>query len=339
MRFFASAAALIALVLTTPAARADDVADFYRGKTVRLVIGYGPGGGYDLYGRLAVEFLGRHIPGNPTLVPVNMPGAGGMRAAAWLYEAAPQDGTALGTVAQGAAMQVVTDAKLKLDPTRMHYIGRLTSNIDVAVALPAAGVKSFADALDHEVVVGADSGSRGVVFARTLDQYAGAKLKLVTGYNGSADVALAAERGEVQVNGSYSLPAVLTSHPDWVRDGKAVILYQNAIHRFVELPQVPTVLELVQSDEGRSLARVIAGTAEIGRAILATPGVPPERLEALRAAFAAMLKDPDFLAAAAARHMMLDPASGETLDAITAETMNLPPPMVEKLREILKGSG
>jgi tripartite-type tricarboxylate transporter receptor subunit TctC len=331
-----SALALAAVLVAAPALRAEPVADFYRGKTIKVIIGYGPGGGYDLYGRLAAEFLGRHIPGNPTIVPENMPGGASLKATLHLYQAAPQDGTYLGSVSQQLAANVVTDETNKMDVTRFRYIGRFTSNIDVGVALPRAGIKTFEDARRREVVVGAEQGSLSLIYAQALNTYGGAKLKIVKGYTGSADIQLAAERGEVDITGSISLPAVLAAHPDWVHGGTAVILYQNALKRFPQLPQVPTLSELMLTDEGRAVARVIAGTAEIGRSILTTPGVPADRLAALRAAFQDMLKDPDFVGACAKRNLMLDPARGEDMDAINQETMNLPKPIVEALRTLLK---
>jgi tripartite-type tricarboxylate transporter receptor subunit TctC len=333
-RLFVIAAALLAL--SSPAS-ADPVADFYRGKTVRMVIGYGPAGGYDLYGRLAAEFLARHIPGSPTIIPVNMPGGGSLKAIEYLYNVAPRDGTVLGSVSQQIALNALTGEKSAIDVTRFRYAGRFTTNIDIAVALPRTGIKSFEDLRRREVVVGADqSGSMSVVYALALNAYAGAKLKIVKGYSGSAEVQLAAERGEVEVNGSYSLPAVLVAHPDWVRDGTATILYQNAFNRFPKLPQTPTISELMLSAEGRSIAHVIASTAEIGRSILTTPGVPDDRVAALRAAFAAMLKDPQFVAASEKRQLLIDPASGEALDAINRETMALPQPTVQALRKLLR---
>jgi tripartite-type tricarboxylate transporter receptor subunit TctC len=328
---------LAAMLTSAPPLRAEPVADFYRGKTMKMIIGYGPGGGYDLYGRLAAEFLPRHIPGNPTIVPENMPGGGSLKAILYLYNVAPQDGTYLGSISQQLAANAVTDEKNKMDVARFHYIGRFTSNIDVGVALPQANIKSFEDARKRQVVVGAENGSMSLIYAQALNTYGGAKLKIVKGYNGSADIQLAAERGEVDVNGSFSLPAVLVAHPDWVRDGTAVILYQNALKRFPKIPQVPTLSELMLTDEGRTVARVVAGMAEIGRSILATPGVPEDRLTALRAAFQDMLRDPDFLAACTQRNLMLDPAKGEDMDAINQETMNLPKPIVEALRTLLKG--
>jgi tripartite-type tricarboxylate transporter receptor subunit TctC len=332
-----SALGLAAMLALAPALRAEPIADFYRGKTMKIIIGYGPGGGYDLYGRLAAEFLGRHIPGNPSIVPENMPGGGSLKAILYLYQVAPPDGTYLGSVSQQLAANAVTDEKNKMDVARLHYLGRFTSNIDVGVALPQAGIKSFEDARKRQIVVGAENGSMSLIYAQALNTYGGAKLKIVKGYNGSADIQLAAERGEVDVNGSYSLPAVLVSHPDWVRDGTAVILYQNALKRFPQIPQVPTLTELMLTDEGRTVARVVAGMAEIGRSILTAPGVPEDRLAALRTAFQEMLKDPDFLAACTKRNLMLDPASGQDMDAINQDTMNLPKPIVEALRTLLKG--
>ena len=336
-RMIWSAMAVAAMLAGVGTLKAEPIADFYRGKTMKIIIGYGPGGGYDLYGRLAAEFLGRHIPGNPTIVPENMPGGGSLKAVLYLYQVAPQDGTYLGSVSQQFASNAVTDEKNKMDVARFHYLGRFTSNIDVGVALPQAGIKSFEEARKRQVVVGAENGSMSLIYAQALNTYGGAKLKIVKGYNGSADIQLAAERGEVDVNGSYSLPAVLVSHPDWVRDGTANILYQNALKRFPQLPQVPTLSELMLTDEGRTVAHVVAGMAEIGRSILTTPGVPEERLAALRTAFQEMLKDPDFIAACAKRNLMLDPASGQEMDAINQETMSLPKPIVEALRTLLKG--
>src|SRR5258708_11572692 len=179
----------VALLRTSaPALPAEPVADFYRGKTMKMIIGYGPGGGYDLYGRLAAEFLPRHIPGNPTIIPENMPGGGSLKAILYLYNVAPQDGTYLGSVSQQLAANAVTDEKNKMDVARFHYVGRLTSNIDVGVALPQANVKSFDDARQRQIVVGAEHGSTSLIYAQALNTYGGAKLKIVKGYNGSAEV-------------------------------------------------------------------------------------------------------------------------------------------------------
>jgi tripartite-type tricarboxylate transporter receptor subunit TctC len=271
----AIAAIFVAQLAFAASAQAESVADFYRGKTVRVVIGYGAGGNYDLYGRVATEFLSRHIPGNPTVIAVNMPGAGGFKAVDYLYRVAPQDGTYLGAVAQQLALTLLVDDKMGIDPRRFTYLGRLVSMVDVAVALPKSGLKSFDDTRKREVTVGAgQSTSTSAIYARALNAYAGSKFKIVTGYSGTAEIQLAAERGEVDVNGGESLPAIIVQYPEWL-EGKAILLYQNGVKRYSMLPNTPTMTELATSEEGKRVMGVLAGTAEIGRSILTTPGVPP----------------------------------------------------------------
>ena len=325
-----------AALLLSGQAQADPVADFYRGKTVRMVIGYGVGGNYDLYGRLAAEFLGRHIPGNPTIIPVNMPGAGGFKAVDYLYKVAPKDGSHLGAVAQQLAMTLRIDDKKGIDPTRFRYLGRLTSMVDVAVALPKSGLKSFEDTRKRVVTVGAGtSTSTSALYARALNVYAGSRFKIVTGYSGTAEIQLAAERGEVDVNGGESLPAIIVQYPEWLQ-GKAVLLYQSGLKRYSMLPNTPTMTELATSDEGKKVMAVLAGTSEIGRSILVPPGVPAERLAALRTAFQAMLKDPQFIATTEKRKLMIDGATGEQMDAVTRDTMKLPKETIDALRRVMQ---
>jgi tripartite-type tricarboxylate transporter receptor subunit TctC len=327
------AIAQFALVSVT---RADPVADFYRGKTVRVVIGYGAGGNYDLYGRIVTEFLGRHIPGNPTVIAVNMPGAGGFKAVDYLYRVAPQDGTHLGAVAQQLALTLLVDDKMGIDPRRFNYLGRVVSMVDVAVALPNSGIKSFEDARTRTFTVGAgQSTSTSAIYARALNAYAGSRFKIVTGYSGTAEIQLAVERGEVDVNGGESLPAIIVQYPEWLQ-GKAVLLYQSGLKRYSMLPQVPTMSELSTSEEGRAVMSALAGTSEIGRSILVPPGVPPERLAALRTAFQEMLKDPQFIATTEKRKLMIDGATGEQMDAVTRDTMKLPKDTVDALKRIMQ---
>jgi tripartite-type tricarboxylate transporter receptor subunit TctC len=319
------------------AARADPIADFYRGKTVRMIIGYGVGGGYDLYARIAAEFLGRHVPGNPLVLPENMTGAGSFVAAKYLSDVAPHDGTVLGSLAQTLALDAAVGTAAGFDVTKFHYIGRLTSNIDLGVALPSAGIKSFDDVRNQEFTVGSSGGaSSAVVLPASLNAFGGAKFKLVRGYKGAAEVMLALERGEVQIAGAVGIPVLLARHPDWILEGKATAVYQAALKRSPYLPQVPTLPELGVSDDGRAVLRAIASTAEIGRSIITTPGVPDERLTALRKAFADMLKDPDFTESCKQRHIMIDPGTGEDMDAIVRETANLPESIIAKLAALLR---
>ncbi|MFL5048406.1 MAG: Bug family tripartite tricarboxylate transporter substrate binding protein [Xanthobacteraceae bacterium] len=326
-----------AIVLSAVPTHAQPVADFYRGKILRMLIGYGPGGGYDIYGRLVAEFLPRHLPGNPTIIAQNMPGAGSFVAAKYIYDVAPKDGTVFGSLAQTLALDSLTNANAKLDVARMPYIGRVVTNIDTGAALPKTGIKSFEDVRAKQYNVGASGGgSTTVLFPTALSTYAGAKFKLIRGYSGTIDILLAMERGEVDIVGAYGLPGILVSHPGWVHRGEATILYQAAVKRHRLLPDVPTLPELAQSDEGREVLHAAASTGEIGRSILTTPGVPPERLAALRSAFQAMLKDPAFLAACEKRNLMVDGAAGEAIDQIVRETLRLPLAIAEKIGQMMQ---
>ena len=329
----------VAATLLFPAtpARAQPVADFYRGKTLRLLIGYGPGGGYDIYGRLVAEFLPRHLPGYPTIVAQNMPGAGSFVAAKYLYDVAPKDGTVFGSLAQTLALDSMTNTNAKLDVAKMPYIGRMVTNIDTGAALAKTGITSFEDVRAKQYNVGASGGgSTTVLFPTALNTYAGAKFKLVRGYSGTIDILLAMERGEVDIVGAYGLPGMLASHPGWVQRGEATILYQASLKRHRLLPNVPALPELAQSDEGRQVLRAAASTGEIGRSILTTPGVPPERLAALRSAFRAMVTDPDFIAACEKRNLMIDGAAGEEIDDVVRETLRLPQEVAEKIGQMMQ---
>jgi tripartite-type tricarboxylate transporter receptor subunit TctC len=326
-----------AILLSAVSTQAQPVADFYRGKTLRMLTGYGPGGGYDIYGRLVAEFLPRHLPGNPTIIAQNMPGAGSFVAARYMYDVAPKDGTVFGSLAQTLALDSMTNTSAKLDVAKMPYIGRVVTNVDTGAALPRTGIKSFEDVRAKPYNVGASGGgSTTVLFPTALNTYAGAKFKLIRGYSGTTDILLAMERGEVDIVGAYGLPGILASHPGWVQRGEATILYQASLKRHRLLPNVPTLPELAQSAEGREVLHAAASTGEIGRSILTTPGVPPERLAALRAAFQAMLNDPAFLAACEKRNLMVDGAAGEEIDQIVRATLRLPQPVAEKIGQMMQ---
>jgi tripartite-type tricarboxylate transporter receptor subunit TctC len=325
------------ILLASVPTRAEPIADFYRGKTLRMLIGYGPGGGYDIYGRLVAEFLPRHLPGNPTIITQNMPGAGSFVAAKYMYEVAPKDGTVLGSLAQTLALDSMTNTNAKVDVGKMPYIGRMVTNIDVGAALPRTGIESFEDVRAKQYNVGASGGgSTTVLFPTALKTYAGAKFKLIRGYSGTIDILLAMERGEVDMVGAYGLPGILVSHPGWVQGGEATILYQASLTRHRLLPGVPTLPELAQSDEGRQVLHAAASTGEIGRSVLTTPGVPAERLAALRSAFQAMLRDPDFVAACEKRKLMVDGAAGQEIDDIVRETLLLPQAVAEKIGQMMQ---
>jgi tripartite-type tricarboxylate transporter receptor subunit TctC len=333
----AALSAVILVLVGSSALQADPIADFYRGKTMRMIIGYGVGGGYDLYGRVAAEFLPKHIPGNPTIVPQNMPGAGSFVAAKWMNEVAPKDGTVLGSLAQTLATDTAAGSVTGLDATQFRFVGRITSNVDFGVALPKSGLKSFDDVRKREVSVAVTGGaSIGILLPTALNRYGGAKFKMVRGYKGSAEMILALERGEVDAVGATGLPSTLVRFPNWIHKGEAVVLYQAALKRHRLLPNAPALPELGQTEEGKAVLRVIASTAEVGRSIVTTPGVPAERVAALRKAFQAMLRDPEFIAACEKRKMMFDPASGEEVDQVVRDTVALPKEVLAKVSELVR---
>jgi tripartite-type tricarboxylate transporter receptor subunit TctC len=329
---------LFAALLATPIpVHADPIADFYNGKTVRMLIGYGPGGGYDLYGRVVAQFLPRHLPGHPTIVVQNMPGAGSLLAARYMHDVAPKDGTVLGSLAQTLALDSVTNSSVKIDVGKMPYIGRVATNVDTGAALQKSGLKSFEDVRAKQYTVGASGGgSTTVLFPTALMTYAGAKFKLARGYSGTNEIWLAVERGEVDIVGAYGLPGIQVSHPDWLQGHEAVFLYQASLKRHPLIANVPTLPELAQSDEGRQVLRAAASTGDIGRSIITTPGVPPERLTALRTAFRAMLADPDFIAECDKRKLPIEGGTGEEVDAMVRETLQLPRPVLDKIGEMMR---
>jgi tripartite-type tricarboxylate transporter receptor subunit TctC len=321
--------------------RADPVADFYKGKQLRLVIGYTPGGGYDIYGRIAAEYLGRFIPGNPQIIPQNMPGAGSLVAARYIYGIAPKDGSVLATLAQTLPLDtLIQGEKAGFKIAEMPYIGRLVANVDFGMGHHPgkSKFKSIEDLRNMEVVAAATAGSSPAnIFPTALNRFAGTKIKILVGYPGSAEMVLALERGEVDLVGANGLASTMVRNPDWITKGERVIVYQAALRRHPMLPNVPTLEETGLTPQGKAVLRAIAGSSEIGRSIMATPGVPAQRLAALRKAFGEMLKDKAFLDSMAARRIIIEPASGDELDRIVEETAKLPAEIVKLITEIVKG--
>lgn len=334
----ASVFALSALAGMVHPAAADPVEDFYKGKTLRVIVGYAVGGGYDIYGRVFAEFFGKYLPGNPTVIVQNMPGGGSFVAAKYLYGAAPRDGTYFGSVSQTLALDAaMNEDAATFDVTKLNYLGRLLDNVDVGTGFPSAKFKTFEDARKQEIVVGATGGaSPGFLVPAALQKFGGAKFKIVSGYGGSADAYLAAERGEVELIGSVGLTYIMQRNPTWVTERAAPILYQTSIKRHPLLQHVPAIGELGLTPEGTGVLQAIGASSEIGRSIITTPGVPPERLAALRTAFQKMVKDPAFLDAMKKREIPIFGATGEEMDEVTKLVMKTPPKTLELTKALLK---
>lgn len=339
-RGWALALSILCSVAACSACRADTLSDFYAGKTLRIVIGYGAGGGYDIYGRVFAEHFGRFLPGKPNVIAQNMDGAGSFVAAKYLYNVAPQDGTTFGSLAQTLPLDwAMSDQHRDLDASRMPYIGRLLANIELGTGLPGAAFTSFEDAKQRQIVVGATGASTpGFLLPTALNRYGGAKFKIVSGYKGSNDVLLAAERKEVELIGAVGLATIMVRNPQWVTQRQAPIMYQLALSRNDLLPHVPALAELGQTGEGRDVLRALASSSEIGRSIITTPNVPPERLAALRSAFNAMMADPDVVRSMESRKIPLSPLRGEEVDRISRETLATPKHILQQVLSLSKGS-
>jgi tripartite-type tricarboxylate transporter receptor subunit TctC len=317
--------------LSFGARAAEPTSDFYAGKTITITVGVGPGGGYDLYARLAAEFLGRHIPGKPNIVVVNLPGGGGLRAALQLFNTAPKDGTALCAIVQSVGFDSVL-GELPVRASEFNFIGRMTSSVEMQLLWHTSPTRTLEDAKRRVTVIGATgTSSPSSIVPKLLNDAIKTQFKIVGGYPGTQDSSLAMERGEVEGT-LKSLEAVQATNRDWLDSGKVRILWQLGMQRNSAFPDAPAIGELGDDDEGRSMLKLIASTAEIGRSLVTAPGVPPERVAMLRDAFQRMLADPDFRAAAQQRNAGLAPATGEALQKIIQDTTQTSEPVVARVK-------
>lgn len=319
-------------------ARADPVADFYKGRTVQVVIGTGTGGGYSVYARLAVDHMARHVPGGPTFVMQSMPGAGGKNMLNYAAKVAPKDGTFIFLILQAAAVdQVMRAPGVAYDVREFGYVGRFTDNTAVSMGWVPAGVDSIEVVRQRVVVTGGTGATSPTdIIPKLLNRYAGTKYKLVTGYKGLPEIAFAMENGEVQAMvGSWV--GFKTDFARLLNDKKIMPLVQLAPKRHPELAAVPTAGELASTDMGRAVVGLAASSADMGRAIAAPPGVPADRLRALQTAFSRMLANEAFRAEAARINADLNPASGEALAAVAEATLRTPQAAVREAAEVLGG--
>jgi len=328
-------AAVLVLVVAFPlvtAARAQSVADFYRGKTIDLNIGYSVGGGYDLYARLIARRLGAHIPGNPTVVPKNMEGAGSLRLANYLYSAAPNDGTVIGAVSRGAAFDPLLNEKgARFEASKFSWIGSANNEVSVCVARASSAVTKFDDLFTSQLTIGSTGAADDTYqFPALINAVLGTKFKIVTGYPGGNDVSLALERGEVQGRCGWSWSSVKTTRVNWVRDKRIIVLVQMSLSKHPDLPDVPLIMDLAKTDEQRQIFKMIFARQTMGRPYVAPPGVPADRLAALRQAFMDTMADKEFLSEAEQNKFEINPVSGEQLEALVKEIYQTPPEVAKK---------
>ena len=337
-RLLAACAGLLGL--TQGALAQDQVAAFYKGRTVTLVIGSAPGGGYDLYGRMIARYLSRHIPGNPTVIVQNMPGAASNVAAAYIYNVAPKDGSVIGAIFMGAVVdQLFGEAKRNThDTSKFNYIGNANSDAYVCLVRSDAGINSFADLLQKEVVLGASAeGASTRDFPVLLKNLLGAKFKIVAGYPGTREINLAMEKGEVQAGCGQTWSSVAATYPAWFKNNLIKPIVQESNVDYPELGRmgVPLARDFAKSDEQRQILELFYSQTTFGRPYVVAPGVPQERVDALRKAFMATMSDPDFIAEAKKLSIPVEPNSGENLDKIAKDIVATPPQAITLAKKLL----
>jgi tripartite-type tricarboxylate transporter receptor subunit TctC len=322
---------MLALCLAAPGAHAQD---FYKGRTVSLYIGFGVGGSYDLYGRLVAQHLGRHLPGAPTIVPIQMPGAGGLAAANYMAKVAAKNGTAIAISSQTIVLDQLTGVSgVAYDARDFPWLGRVTTSATLFFTWRSSATKRFADAQTRETTMGSSGSGDTTDPLRALNALAGAKFKLVLGYRGSNDVQLAIERGEIE--GGYALWSDFKfRQADWLRDKQVNLLFFVGDKRDPNYPDVPLAEELVPSEEGKRIMALFAAPSVVGRSFFTAPGVPVARVALLRQAFAAMLADRDFLADAQRVGLALDPMSGAELQENVRALLATPADLVAKANKV-----
>jgi tripartite-type tricarboxylate transporter receptor subunit TctC len=327
---------LAAVLLAPPAASANAVADFYHGKTITLYVSFPPAGGYDIYARILAPYFTRHIPGNPAIVVKNMEGGSGLKAAAYITGITPQDGTSLGMFLDTLTLGKVLGGPGEFDPVKLKWIGRMVSTATVAMVWHTAPAQSVEEAKHHEIIIAASIPSNSSSYIPlALNDLIGTKFKIVRGFPGSPPMALAMERGEVDAIGGISLESVQLSKPDWLTEKKAKVLYAHGARRIKELPDDPALPELATDDRSRRILELLGGGPDIGRSIVAEPGIPPERAQALRQAFMETMEDPELVADMQRRHLGVEPLPGEEVQKIIARAVATPKELVEQASHYL----
>jgi len=328
--FFAALA-----ILLPPRLAVADPADFYRGKTVDLLVGFSTGGGYDAYARAVARVLGNHIPGKPQVVVKNFVGAGSLRLALYLQGAAPRDGLAFGTFDNLLLVSPLVKQGINFNPSKLSWVGTASTDLQVCLVWNGANVKSIEDMQKANSVFGA-TGRDDIRYISidVLRKLTGASVKIVSGYPGTSEIRLALEKSEIDGE-CESWQSMKATKPDWIRDRKAIALVQFALERDPELSEVPLIIDYARSSEEREALKLIFSSSEAGRPFAGPPGIPADRLGALRRAFDATLKDPEFLEIARKQNLDLNPRTGERAEEFLGKTYSSPQSVVDIARNLL----
>lgn len=324
--------AVMVATLHVPAVQAQS----YEGEQINLIVGFNPGGTYDLYSRVAAEWLPKYIEGNPAIVVQNMPGAGGALAANFLHSQASQDGLTIGMISQASALQQVTGAQgVSYDVRDFNWIGRFAPVVEVTAVWHTSPVKTIEDAMETEIVLaGTSAGGTSHMMPTLMNEIVGTKFEVILGYAGTNGAEYAMEMEEV--DGAHStVENLLTAKSEWLENDMVSLLVQYAQERHPDLPDVPAMTEFGSSEEENQILSLFGSSADIGRSLMAPPNVSEERLAVLRDAFTEMVNDPEFQATLEERNLELGPLTGAELQSRITETMNLPDAVIERVVSIL----
>jgi tripartite-type tricarboxylate transporter receptor subunit TctC len=337
LRHVAAAAgfcAAVSLALGTPGPAAAQ-ADFYKGKTIELIISTGVGGGLDTNGRILARHLAKHIPGQPTVVPKNMPGAGHIRAANYVYSQAPKDGTTIGTFIPIFVMAQVLERSrsIQFDPAHFNWLISTASNNSTIYTWHKAGIKSVEDASRRQVLMGGTGvGSYTVIYPTVMNNLLGTRFKLVMGYQSTTEIGLALERGEIEGRAGNNFNSLKSEHGDWLKNNMIDIITQVGLERDPEFSQIPLMLEFAKSEESRQVLKFFSTDVVIGRPFVTSPGVPADRVALLRKAFDDTTKDPAFVQESVAAGLDLNPVAGDKIQKIVADLIATPDNIVTKAK-------
>jgi tripartite-type tricarboxylate transporter receptor subunit TctC len=329
------------VAIAAPSAKAQTPEQFYRGKQIHFIIGYPAGSGYDIYARLLAAHLGRHIPGSPTIVAENMPGAGSLAAANYIYTRAARDGTVIGamnrSVPLAPLLETVSAKSIYFDSLKFTWLGSMSKEFTIGFVWADRGINSFNDLRTREVTTGtAAVTADGFVFPNMMNRLLGTKLKIILGYPGTNDVFAAVERGELDGYFGGALSSLLTTFPTWLSDAKVRVLVQIALEKAPQLQDVPLITDFVSNDEQRQALRLVLAPQSMGRPYFAPPDLPKDRADALRSAFDETMKDADFLAAAKKMGIDVSPMTGHDIVELLKALYASPPAVVAAARDAMK---
>lgn len=342
MRWRTAVALAAALSVLLPATvSADPIADFYKGRNINWIISAGSGGGYASYAYAFAPYLSAHIPGNPHVVVQSMPGAGGIRAMLYLNSVAPKDGTTIGLVHSSVPFAPLYGTRgANFDPRQMEWIGSLTSAFGICVSWAKSGITRWEDMFEREFIVGGTgAGSQMETMPAMLKQLFGAKVKIVSGYKGGNDVYIAMERGEVHGRCGGLVSSIKSTRPDWFPQKKVVVPIQIALQRDPEFPDSPALIEFVKDERTRQILELILSPFSMDRPILAPPGTVPERVEALRKAFSAAMRDPGFIAEAKKQNLEIKEISGQQVSEVIRRAYAMPPEVIKAANDAMTLTG